>query len=180
MRNSATRLWAAIFICILPNTPTAAQSSAQNPIINVFTDLQYRTRVGHLRAGKLCLPNAALYFDDFYVSKSRLIELVYLAVHNLTAGKFKSKVEAEGLNIRLVDVDAKLCARSWGMFGSGARDQLSGSVHLAFQWSFGSAPLGDQQSLDVDVPSSEARPKEAIARLTVDQIIADLARQADE
>ncbi len=177
---SLMRLPAMIFFASLVIVPTASYGIEQYPVINVMTDIQYRTRIGHLRAGKVCLPNAALYFEDLYVSKSRLNELVYLAVQNLPAGKFKSRVKATGLNLRLVDVDAKLCAKSWGLFGSGARDQLSGTVRLVFQWSHGSAPLVDQQSLEVAIPSDEARPKDAIARLTMDRLIADLAGQAEK
>lgn len=146
--------------------------------INVSTNLDYHAHIGRLRAGKLCLPNAPLFFNDVFVSKSRLNELGYLVFRDLADGRFKSSVQKAGMSILLIDIDAKLCAKSWGFFGSSSRNQLSGSVRLVYQWAQGSAPLAAAQTIDVEIPSDQARSKDAIARYTLEKLIAALAKQA--
>ncbi|MBX9885326.1 MAG: hypothetical protein K2X68_10175 [Novosphingobium sp.] len=178
MMHSLIRATTPLFLAVSVPAIAIAEEFDKYAPINVGTNLDYHAHIGRLRAGKPCLPNKTLYFDEIFVSKSRLNELGYLVFRDLADGKFKSSVQRTGLSILLVDVDAKLCAKSWGFFGSGARNQLSGSVRLVYQWAQGSAPLAAAQTIDVEIPSDQARSKDTIARYALETAIAALAKQA--
>lgn len=74
------------------------------------------------------------------------------------------------LAIDLKSIDAKLCAKGYGMFGTGDRRSMSGEVRFAFDWTLtpatGNLRTG-RMLVTVKLKKSEGQPVEAVLPLAL-------------
>lgn len=86
---------------------------------------------GVLSAGTLCLPKGKSHVSDFVTSEvefRRFAADAYLEVVQGAAGD-----SAKNLEVKLTGIEAKLCAKGYGMFGLGDRRSHSGKANFTFE-----------------------------------------------
>ncbi len=79
----------------------------------------------------------------------------------------------DGLKIGFKAMHVKLCAKSWGVFGTGDRQALSGDVDFVFEWS-GGPPLSMEPRtvrLKIKVGKDQAMPSNDIMREGLNQLL---------
>lgn len=98
----------------------------------VRVDLPFDTRVGSLKAGKLCFPSSVLRVSDFVTSNRELriiFEDALLSKARPVAGPGLKRVE-----FAIAGIDARLCAKNFGMLGLGDRQALTGRTTIELMW----------------------------------------------
>ena len=128
----------------------AVQANAAPPALSVHFPLQ--EKVGPLRAGRLCLPRAAVSGVDFVTDSGQFALLVRQALDvRATNGK---KRLGDGASVKvdltLTALSAKLCAKSWGVMGFGDTKSLSGVSNFTFMWRH-AGEAAEPVKLDVSV-----------------------------
>jgi hypothetical protein len=115
--------------------PVLAQTAATSPLPTVTASIAFplTTVVGPVRAGLLCMPNGKLRGRDFLRSHKDFPLLIQRALSERQADR--SLADIGDLKVDWQMLRVKLCARSWGVFGTGDRKALSGQAEFTFAWS---------------------------------------------
>lgn len=160
-----------------PSTPAdSGPRWAASDIRTITTSIDFplESIVGPVRAGLMCLPNSKLRGRDFVRSQKDLTLLVQ---------QVASEQEADGHRLNDVEINfkglsVKLCAKSWGVFGTGDRQDLSGEANFVFDWSGGSPPVTGPRTvrLEIKVGKGEAMPSNDIMREAVNQLLARIRK----
>lgn len=129
---------------------------------------------GARRAGLMCLPNATLRVRDFVFGGSDFNGIVSAALAAAQPAAAALVSDGTTVSIKLVSIDAKLCARNWGVFGRGDRVSLSGKARVTFDWTVTGAAGSKHETSDVavEIARSDPAPPDQILRKAVDRLLA--------
>ncbi len=132
------------------------------------------SHAGARRAGLLCMPNGSLRVRDFVSGESEFQGVVRDALAAAQPAAAALVSDGTTLTIRLMAIDAKLCARAWGAFGRGDRVSLSGKAAFTFDWAVADkvGSRGDTSQVSFEVARTEAATADQILRSAVDRLLA--------
>lgn len=162
-----------------PPVPPVPVTAAPASLALAITTVEFPLAdvVGPVRAGLLCLPRGKARGSDFLRSPEDLRLLLHQAA---------SQVPAPGgmpanLQIGFRALRVKLCARSWGAFGIGHSDALSGDAEFVFDWSVGaSSPSARQVArIRIEIGKDQAMSPDAILRTALDRLIVQIRQKSD-
>ena len=152
-----------------PADAAAQIANGDSGTITASIDFPLESAVGPVRAGLLCLPKGSLRGRDFVRSERDLAKMVRQAASELDG----HGQAFDGLQIHFQALRVKLCAKSWGVFGMGDTQALSGKADFVFAWRGSDVPAATQVSrLQIDLDKDDAMPpddimQEALSRLLV-------------
>lgn len=123
---------------------------------------------GVVSAGLACFPSGRLRIADFVRSESAFRDAVRDAFSgDPNAPRLNGKAT---ISVALKSIDARLCARGYGVFGMGDRRSMSGESKFAFDWTYqpneGDLKMGSTQVI-IKLKKSEAQPVDAILMLAL-------------
>ncbi|MGH6785669.1 MAG: hypothetical protein ACREBO_02475 [Novosphingobium sp.] len=118
-------------------------------------------------AGLLCLPKGVLQIGDFVESNRDFQRRLEIAIERRNGAVAFVPTAGLGseLTVRLVELESKLCAKSWGVFGLGNTKALSGKVRLVFAWTMhsGSPPIStDTEVIELHIGKKNAATPAAL------------------
>lgn len=159
------------------STPAdAAPRLAGSDIRTIATSIDFPLEavVGPVRAGLMCLPNSTLRGRDFVRSQRDLTLLVQQVAYEQNADSHR----LDGLKIGFKAMRVKLCAKSWGVFGTGDRQALSGDADFVFEWSVESHLSMEPRTvrLQIKVGRDQAMPSNDIMREALNQLLARIRK----
>ncbi len=127
--------------------------------------------VGPVRAGLMCLPNSSLRGRDFVRSQRDLALLMQQVADERDVGG----PAIDGLKVGFKAMRVKLCAKSWGVFGTGDRQDLSGEADFVFDWSAAGLLTEPREvRVQIKVSKGEAMPPSDIMREALRQLLAQI------
>ncbi len=94
-------------------------------------------KVGGVSAGWACLPSGRLHARDFVDDDADMADIINSLMTEKAENRRMEAVEASAyssLRIDLVQIKAKLCAKSYGVFGLGDKKSMSGKSQFTFNW----------------------------------------------
>jgi hypothetical protein len=165
-RGILTVIFVAGMVCGGCSIEARAQSSAIFDEVSV--SVASTQKVGARRAGIACFPNGSLRSGDFVGGSRDLKSALEDAIDRLVGGN-----KPRGIRVSLSAIQARLCARSWGL---GDRRNYSGSAHFSFLWSAPSVKERAEE-ISMDLPKAEAREPEAIFQIAVDVLVSRILFQ---
>lgn len=112
--------------------------------------------VGIRSTGLVCIPTSRLVLEDFVPDQEAFKERV---AKELSLMNSADAVHTTIKSIRLVKIEAKLCAKRYGVFGTGDKRSLSGKAVFTFDYVGTRNASVTSGLLHIDV---EARPKDAM------------------
>ena len=128
-RRRSRFLLAALFF-LLANEASAG--GGEPPSFPVFAKLEIASgeTVGMVSAGMLCLPKGILRVRDFVWDDEDLTSVLREALAELHTGQRQDGLSwsPRAISVTLTGIRAKLCARKWGVFGTGDTKSLAGEV----------------------------------------------------
>jgi hypothetical protein len=165
--NSFVRYAGVAILSLL--TPLRSVYGEVVPLISVDSatiNLPFDKKVGSVRAGTLCFPKSSIRVSQF-VESSRDFRRAIQEHLNVASDVEASRRPASGpmLSFSLTDIEAKLCAKDWGVFGSGDTKALSGHVVFHFGWAMRDGAESNPETVeivDVAVSPAEAVPPKLI------------------
>ena len=136
-------------------------------------DLPLNRSIGPLRAGKLCLPKGRVAAADM-ISDARQFDLVVRQaldeqpqVQQATLGSGA----APKIEIHLKSVAVRLCASSWGLFGTGDTKSLGGKADFTFTWKKDGQSVLAVETIPLEVSAKERLTAPAILRKAVNTLL---------
>ncbi|CAM8636318.1 MULTISPECIES: hypothetical protein [Sphingobium] len=142
--------------------------------ITTSIDFPLESAVGPVRAGLLCLPKGTVRGKDFVRSQRDLARMVRQAAseQNGTGRAFADlQIHFQGLRVQL-------CAKSWGVFGMGDTQALSGKADFVFAWSRGPGTPAEKQvfRLQIDLSKNDAMPPDDIMREALNRLLLQISQ----
>ncbi|WP_311267425.1 hypothetical protein [Sphingobium sp. WCS2017Hpa-17] len=164
----------------LAATPCLAEPAMTAPPLTVTTSIAFplNTVVGPVRAGLLCMPNGKLRGRDFLRSQRDFSLLIQRALSERQADP--SLARLGDLQVDLQRMRVKLCARSWGVFGTGDRKALSGQAEFTFAWSSNrdSAATKSIARIIIERNKDDAIPTEEIMEQALNRLLDQIAQSS--
>ena len=114
----------------------AASGSSVAPSISTAVEVPLSNGAGIVSGGLACFPSGRLHISDFVRSEGEFRELVNEAFQADQNSPRGSIIDRTQVSISLKAVNAKLCARGYGVFGMGDRRSLSGNSKFVFDWTY--------------------------------------------
>lgn len=144
--------------------------AAPAPVIAGTVAIASEDGVGSLSAGKLCLPKGRLRTRDFVASGDAFQLLL-----NESAQALGNRDRLRSSAISLTAIDARLCAKGWGAFGTGDTQALSGKAAFRFEWVPTGSDARQSRLIDIAFDGKGARPPEDYLREAVRRLLMQLA-----
>ena len=129
---------------------------------------------GAKRAGLMCLPNGNLRVRDFVYGETDFNGIVSEALAAAQPAAAALVADGTTLSLKLVSIDAKLCARAWGVFWHGDRVSLSGKASMTFDWVMTdmAGSRHETSSVALEIARADAATTDQILRRAVDRLLA--------
>lgn len=161
-----------VFASLCLSLAAAPQSSAFAATV-AKVSMNASEKVGTQSAGWACLPSGTLHARDF-ASDDDLVGWLEAADNGRAGDKPLTDMYSE-LHVTLQSIKAKLCAKSYGMFGLGDKRSLSGTAEFGFDWT-ATTKIGTSKSgrvvITVSHDKKSAVPPPDYARDAVTQLAA--------
>ena len=150
-------------------SPSSNQmGSAERNSVSISTSISLPASavVGSRRAGNLCFPNGSLRVSDFVRSTTEFDEMAQSAFSRRSSFQAGRALLNHGaIVITLKSMGARMCAKGYGLWGTGDRQSLSGNVSFQFGWSYtptSSTPRTGSRTIEIKLSGKEARSTETI------------------
>lgn len=92
-------------------------------------------KVGTVKAGLICMPKGTLRLADFVDDERDFSSRLQRAVdYEVSSSSFPRLSSPATLKVTLWGMKANLCAKSWGVYGTGDTKSLSGTARFTFSW----------------------------------------------
>ena len=160
----------AVLLTVSPSVLRAETS--RESIIKGYLDLKPSASAGVLRAGLLCLPSGSAQVADFVSSEAEFQRVLDEVVDPLVASGKRQLVPIR--SVRLSALDAKLCARGYGVFGLGDKVSHSGTVQVSFEVeTLGNddRPTFDSKSIKLEIGKKDGRPLRSMLTLALQELL---------
>lgn len=160
---AAVLLWSAAVAAVPAQQERRAEplvAAINVPAISTV-GLPFSDGAGILSGGLVCIPSGRLHVSDFVRSEAEFRSLVDEALQadqNLSQGV---TLDRPRISITLKAVNAKLCARGYGVWGMGDRRSLSGKSKFLFDWTYQvstEVTLTGTNEISVDLKKADAQP----------------------
>lgn len=161
------RIFAVIALSWLIVEPSLARSSR-------FTvSFPLEKSVGPLRAGTFCFPKGSLRGADLVDDEASFALMVREALEDRAiASRLALGDGALPLfELHFLSAKVKLCAKSWGVFGTGNTKSLSGNVELAFAFKFDGQQSLETHNIAFKPELAEGLTANAIMRRGIDLVL---------
>jgi hypothetical protein len=171
MANTFCHVGAYAVLMTMSPSPLGAETP-DTGAIRGYLNLKPTASAGVLRAGLLCLPSGTAQVADFVSSEidfQRVLDNVASALAASKSSRF-SPIRS----VRLTGLNAKLCARSYGVFGMGDKVSHSGTVQVTFEIETGGngdRPTVDSRSIKLEIEKKDALPLRSILELALQELL---------
>jgi len=155
--------------------------SERTTIENLSTEIEplREARVGSLSAGIFCLPRGSLYREDFVGSVSDFRDVVESELANYRERASTDVEKSLGLErVALRSIDARLCAKKYGVWGTGEQSALSGRISIQFDVDrlVAGRAITSTRTIAFDIEGAKAMTARQIFAKAVSQLIAELSK----
>jgi hypothetical protein len=175
--------WIAAFVLLgamVPAYATTEPIAAPPAIPTVAASIEFplTASVGPVRAGLLCMPNSKLHGRDFLRSQKDLALLIQRMLSERKADPFLAGINNFQINFQMLRV--KLCARSWGVFGTGDTKALSGRAEFTFAWSIDrdAAAKKTISRFTIELDKAHAVPADEIMDAALNRLLDQIAQSS--
>jgi hypothetical protein len=171
---------AAPLLMLLGFSPESVEPAANEARPSIATSIEFPliAAVGPVRAGLLCLPRDKLRGRDFVRSERDFTMLVQQVASD--SGADSAKAIIHNIKVSFRSLNVKLCAKSWGVYGTGDTKALSGTADFVFDWSLGDEVREEKHisRIKIDIGKDEAMPPDEIMREALSRLFFQISEHS--